>query len=505
MSRSSTLVTWNGRWRSPPRWPTRCTARRHGSTEWFRMSALTSRSRRSAQTGPRSGSSRRSGRRSGRGRERAPPPAGRGARRRVDRDGAVGAGRADDQGGRPATRMRAAPPPLAVDRSAVEQASLRRRELLVGQHPFRVQLAQAPRAGREATGGPGGPTSARCAATVAGERNRRSRAHHLAPEGRRRASAQNARPVTGRGLVQNATPEQRRRRAHLLDRRPVPGPSSRPLRQIGHERYSSVPYGTSGTKYRLTRFSRGCGAGRRGCGSSAGAGATSPRSCASPAPHPTITTMHAPPGNQPAGKGGRSRRAPLRLHPLPAWLGPGSNLVLDPLDVAAAEGLDLAAQLEVAADLRRRQDAEAVDHGQRAAGPLDDLRRGRASGTARAARRGSRPRRPSAPSARSFWTRRFVRSSWLRKKRAQRVARRGIGVLALQLVPVVDVGVVDAHLGAHLGELADDHLASRCSGCRRRPRGSWRRRAARRRRRCSGPCCAGRRGSARPRAGRGCR
>ena len=44
------------------------------------------------------------------------------------------------------------------------------------------------------------------------------------------------------------------------------------------------------------------------------------------------------------------------------------------------------------------------------------------------------------------------------------MARRGVIVLLLQLVPVVDVRVVDAHLGAHLGELADDHLRAAVAG-----------------------------------------
>jgi len=38
--------------------------------------------------------------------------------------------------------------------------------------------------------------------------------------------------------------------------------------------------------------------------------------------------------------------------------------VLDPFDMAPAQALDLAAQLEIAPDLRIIQDAEAVDHGQ---------------------------------------------------------------------------------------------------------------------------------------------
>ena len=49
------------------------------------------------------------------------------------------------------------------------------------------------------------------------------------------------------------------------------------------------------------------------------------------------------------------------------------HLFLDALDVAAAEGLHLAAQLEVAPDLLVVEDAEAVDHGDLAAGPPDHL------------------------------------------------------------------------------------------------------------------------------------
>ena len=50
-----------------------------------------------------------------------------------------------------------------------------------------------------------------------------------------------------------------------------------------------------------------------------------------------------------------------------------ADLFLDALDVAAAEGLHLAAQLEVAADLVIAEDAEAVDDGQRPAGPFHDV------------------------------------------------------------------------------------------------------------------------------------
>ena len=50
-----------------------------------------------------------------------------------------------------------------------------------------------------------------------------------------------------------------------------------------------------------------------------------------------------------------------------------ADLFLDPLDVAAAEGLDFAAELEVAANLLVGEDSEAVHHGQRSARPADDL------------------------------------------------------------------------------------------------------------------------------------
>ena len=40
----------------------------------------------------------------------------------------------------------------------------------------------------------------------------------------------------------------------------------------------------------------------------------------------------------------------------------------------------------------------------------------------------------------------------------------GINVLLLQFEPVVDVRIVDAHLGAHLGELAHDHFGAAVAG-----------------------------------------
>ena len=56
---------------------------------------------------------------------------------------------------------------------------------------------------------------------------------------------------------------------------------------------------------------------------------------------------------------------PTELTPRARLRAPRPDLFLDPLDMAAAEGFDLAAELEVAADLVVREDAEAVDHGQR--------------------------------------------------------------------------------------------------------------------------------------------
>jgi hypothetical protein len=56
----------------------------------------------------------------------------------------------------------------------------------------------------------------------------------------------------------------------------------------------------------------------------------------------------------------------------PMLLG-GFDLLFDSVDVAAAEGFDFAAELEVAADLVVGEDAEAIDDRQRAAGPLDHV------------------------------------------------------------------------------------------------------------------------------------
>lgn len=50
-------------------------------------------------------------------------------------------------------------------------------------------------------------------------------------------------------------------------------------------------------------------------------------------------------------------------------------MLFDPLEMAAAECLDFAAEFKVAMDIGIREDSEAVDHGQRPARPLDDLGR----------------------------------------------------------------------------------------------------------------------------------
>ena len=95
--------------------------------------------------------------------------------------------------------------------------------------------------------------------------------------------------------------------------------------------------------------------------------------------------------------------------------------------------------------------------------------------------------------------------SWLRKKPFPGVTRRRVGVLFFELPPVLDVGIVHRHLGAHLGQLAHDDLRAAVAGVADvlAVGGAQQGDVGGRPRSC--PCCAGHRGSAGPRAGRGCR
>ena len=125
--------------------------------------------------------------------------------------------------------------------------------------------------------------------------------------------------------------------------------------------------------------------------------------------------------------------------------------------------LHFAAELEVAANLVVGQDAEAVDHGQRPARPFDDLIgveieillvRHRQNQRLGMVQRGGQ----IALHANVHQT--FL----IAEEPRPRMARRRVNVLILQLKPVLDIRIVDAHLGAHFGQLAHDHFRAAVPG-----------------------------------------
>src|SRR5262245_52679405 len=134
-------------------------------------------------------------------------------------------------------------------------------------------------------------------------------------------------------------------------------------------------------------------------------------------------------------------------------------LLLDALDVPAPEPLHLAAELEVAADLVVVEDPEAVDHCQGSPGHRDHgvgiegevrLVRDREDHGLDAAQRGfqilTHPE--------------LLQVALVAEEPGQGVTRRRVRVLLLELEPVLDVRVVDAHVGSHLGEPAHDDLGA---------------------------------------------
>ena len=131
--------------------------------------------------------------------------------------------------------------------------------------------------------------------------------------------------------------------------------------------------------------------------------------------------------------------------------------------MTAAEALHLAAELEVAADGIVIEDAEAVDNRDGAAAHLDYSVGGEFHVGLVAHREDDR--------VGVFQGRGDVlldaqlgQAFLIAEESRPRVAGGGVALLFFQLPPVLDVGVVDADLRAHLSELADDGLRAAVAG-----------------------------------------
>src|SRR5437867_3595647 len=136
-----------------------------------------------------------------------------------------------------------------------------------------------------------------------------------------------------------------------------------------------------------------------------------------------------------------------------------ADLFLNALDVPATEGLYLASKLEVSADILICEDTEAVDHGNGASGPLHHVVRFQLQ-------IGRVPYRKDHGlyAFESRWQislhSNIHKVLLIAKEPGPRVARGGVGILALQFVPMNDIGIVHRYFCAHLGKLAQNQLAA---------------------------------------------
>ena len=122
--------------------------------------------------------------------------------------------------------------------------------------------------------------------------------------------------------------------------------------------------------------------------------------------------------------------------------------------MSSAERLDLAAQLKVASNFVVAQYTETVDNRQGPPGPCNyflgseiEIRRMRDGKYNRL--RTFQRRRKIIPDAD------VDQPVLIAEEARERVTRGGINILFLQLVPVFEIWIVDAHVRSHLGELAD--------------------------------------------------
>jgi len=136
---------------------------------------------------------------------------------------------------------------------------------------------------------------------------------------------------------------------------------------------------------------------------------------------------------------------------------------LDAFDMAAAEALDLAAELEIAADRGVVEDAEAVDDGGGAAGHPDDVVRGELH--VGVMPHGEDHRVGPLEGARDVLLDPEIGETLLVAEETRPgMARRGVAILLLQLPPALDVQVMDADLRTHFGKLADKRLGAAVAG-----------------------------------------
>jgi hypothetical protein len=141
----------------------------------------------------------------------------------------------------------------------------------------------------------------------------------------------------------------------------------------------------------------------------------------------------------------------------PGHSGLSLDIIHYPCDVAPAQAADLASQGEIAGDLGVRKDAEAIHDGAWAADPLNDpigvevpvLPVPHRQDHGRGPRQGGRE-----VLLHSYRGHRLL----VAEEAGTRLTGGRIGVLVLQLVPVVHIGVVDPDLGRQLRQAAGNQL-----------------------------------------------
>ena len=138
-------------------------------------------------------------------------------------------------------------------------------------------------------------------------------------------------------------------------------------------------------------------------------------------------------------------------------IGDHPEFILESPDVPAPETFHFATQRQVPPDHIVGQNPEAIDHGDRAPCPCDDLIWVQVPVWLMADRKNQGL--DAGEGTRQVLLYDEVFEVLLIAKEAGKGATRlGIGVLALELIPVVDVWVMHAALGPHLGEFSHDNL-----------------------------------------------
>ena len=139
-----------------------------------------------------------------------------------------------------------------------------------------------------------------------------------------------------------------------------------------------------------------------------------------------------------------------------------ADLLFYPLYVASAQSFNLAANREVLLYLLIAQYPEAVDYRNRPACPLDNLFRVEVQ--ILLMRHCQYQRRHTLNRRRQFTLHTDIYQVVLvMEKSRPRMSRRGINILLLQFIPVLDIRVVNLHLRPHLRQLSHDYLRAAVS------------------------------------------